>query len=151
MKNIRQSFSTKVSLWVLLFSVPLFLASVGVLFWQSHKMIRNEAVYRASGSLVSAMHRINRYLITAETASNCYAWFAEQSFRADSLLSFTNRLTSTNPYTDGCAISTEPGVIQGYPDGFMAVFQRTLVFYSTKPTEIGMGGVERKEKPVGYC
>jgi len=121
MKNIRQSFSVKVCLWVLFFSIPLFLTSVGVLFWQSHKMIRNEAVQRASGGLVNAMHRINRYLITAETATNSYVWLVEQSFRADSLLSFTNRITNTNPYLDGCAISTEPGAIPGYPDGFMAV------------------------------
>lgn len=121
MTRIRLSFSTKVSLWVLLFSVPLFLASVGVLFWQSHKMIRNEAVHRASDVLVGAMHRINRYLITAQTATNSNAWLVEQSLRADSLLSFTNRITTTNPYTDGCAISTEPGTIPGHPDGFMAV------------------------------
>lgn len=118
---IRRSFSAKVILWVLLIAVPVFLASVGVLFWQSHKLIRAEAVERATGVLNGAMHRINRYLITTETATNTNAWMVEQSLNADSLLSFTKRITTTNPYTDGCAISTEPGVIAGYPEGFLSV------------------------------
>lgn len=118
---IRRSFSAKVILWVLLIAVPVFLASVGVLFWQSHKLIRAEAVERATGVLNGAMHRINRHLITAETATNTNAWMVEQSLNADSLLSFTKRITTTNPYTDGCAISTEPGVIAGYPEGFLSV------------------------------
>lgn len=121
MIHIRRSFSAKIIFWVLLTAVPVFLGSVGVLFWQSHKLIRNEAIDRATGVLGSAMHRINRHLITAETAINTNAWMVEQSLYADSLLAFTNRITTTNPYTDGCAISTEPGVIPQYPNGFMAV------------------------------
>lgn len=121
MIHIRRSFSAKVIIWVLLIAVPVFLASVGVFFWQSHKLIRAEAVNRASGVLVSAMHRINRYLITAETATNSNAWMIEQALSADTLLASTFRIASTNPYTDGCAISTEPGVVPDYPDGFMAV------------------------------
>ena len=122
MKSIRRSFSAKVIMWVLLLAVPVFLASVGVLFWQSHKLIRAEAVERATGVLTCAMHRINRYLITAETASNTNAvWIDKQSLHPDSLLAITNRIAKTNPYTDGCAISTEPGVLSQYPDGFMAV------------------------------
>lgn len=121
MIRIRPSFSAKVIIWVLLLAVPVFLASVGLLFWQSHKLIRAEAVDRAEGVLATAMHRINRYLITAETASNTNAWMIEENLRADSLLSFAQRIAATNPYTDGCAISTEPGVIAGYPEGFMSV------------------------------
>ena len=120
MISIRRSFSAKVILWVLLLAVPVFLASVGVLFWQSHKLIRKEAVDRASGVLSCAMHRINRYLITAEVATNTNAWLVEQSLHPDSLLSYTNRILKTNPFTDGCAISTEPGVIPQYPNGVMA-------------------------------
>ena len=121
MISIRRSFSAKVIMWVLLLAVPVFLASVGVLFWQSHKLIRAEAVDKASNVLACAMHRINRYLITAQTASHTNAWLIEQSLNSDSILAMTNRIATTNPYTDGCAISTEPGVIPQYPDGFMSV------------------------------
>ena len=121
MMNIRRSFSAKVIMWVLLLAVPVFLASVGVLFWQSHKLIRAEAVDKASNVLACAMHRINRYLITTKTASHTNAWIVEQSLYPDSIQAITNRIATTNPYTDGCAISTEPGVIPQYPDGFMSV------------------------------
>ena len=121
MMSIRRSFSAKVIMWVLLIAVPVFLASVGVLFWQSHKLIRAEAVDKASNVLACAMHRINRYLITTQTASHTNAWIVEQSLYPDSIQAITNRIATTNPYTDGCAISTEPGVIPQYPDGFMSV------------------------------
>ena len=121
MMNIRRSFSAKVIMWVLLLAVPVFLASVGVLFWQSHKLIRAEAVDKANNVLACAMHRINRYLITTKTASHTNAWIVEQSLYPDSIQAITNRIATTNPYTDGCAISTEPGVIPQYPDGFMSV------------------------------
>ena len=121
MMSIRRSFSAKVIMWVLLLAVPVFLASVGVLFWQSHKLIRAEAVDKASNVLACAMHRINRYLITTKTASHTNAWIVEQSLYPDSILAMTNRIATTNPYTDGCAISTEPGVMPQYPDGFMSV------------------------------
>ena len=121
MMSIRRSFSAKVIMWVLLLAVPVFLASVGVLFWQSHKLIRAEAVDKASNVLACAMHRINRYLITTKTASHTNAWIVEQSLYPDSIQAITNRIATTNPYTDGCAISTEPGVIPQYPDGFMSV------------------------------
>ena len=121
MISIRRSFSVKVILWVLLLAIPIFLASVGVLFWASNKLIRAEAADRATGVLTCAMHRINRYLITAETATNANAWVVEQSLHPESLLSMTDRIVSMNPYTDGCAIGIEPGVIPQYPDGFMAV------------------------------
>jgi len=121
MMSIRRSFSAKVIMWVLLLAVPVFLASVGVLFWQSHKLIRAEAVDKASNVLACAMHRINRYLITTKTASHTNAWIVEQSLYPDTIQAITNRIATTNPYTDGCAISTEPGVLPQYPDGFMSV------------------------------
>ena len=120
MINIRQSFPAKVVLWVLGLAIPIFMASVGVLFWQSRKMVRDEAVDLANGVLNHAMHRIRRYLITVETATNTHARVAEQSLVADSLLHLSNRITQMNPFVDGCAISTEPHVVSGYPDRFMA-------------------------------
>ena len=118
--KIRKSFSAKVIIWVLLIAVPVFLLSIGVLFHQSRKLIRAEAVERASVVLGTAMHRINRYLITAETATHTYAWLAEQSMQPDSLKTYAERVVMLNPFVDGCAISTEPGILSQYPERFMA-------------------------------
>lgn len=121
MISIRRSFSAKVSLAVLLLAVTIFLASVGILFRQSRKMIRSESVDRATGVLTNAMHRINRYLITAETATKTHAGFVEEALQSESLQGYTNQILRLNPYVDGCVIGTEPGVLPTYPDGFMAV------------------------------
>ncbi len=124
LNKLRSSFSTKVIIWVLLIAIPIFMLSVGLLYWQSRILIRSEAEERANSVLKTAMHRINRYLITAETATNNYAWLAEQSMNADSLSAYAARLVWLNPYVDGCAIGTEPGVLPHYPKRFMAYSTR---------------------------
>ena len=65
--NTRRSFSAKLSLWILLLTVPVFFASVGLLFHQSHRMIYGESVERANGVLDASLQRLGRYLITIET------------------------------------------------------------------------------------
>lgn len=121
MLSIRRSFSAKVIFWVMLLAVPVFFASVGVLFWQSRKIVRTESVERANGALASTLQHMNRYLVTAETAANVNAWQAEETMTPETLQAITRRLVLLNPYVDGCAISTEPGVIQSCPQGFMAL------------------------------
>lgn len=118
--NIRRSFSTKLSLWVLIMAVPVFCGSVGLLFYHSQGMIRGEAVQRANVMLDVSLQRIHRYLITIETATNSYSWLIEKSMQPDSLMAISERIVHFNPYSDGCAISIEPDVIPQYPRHFMA-------------------------------
>ena len=117
--NIRRSFSAKLSIWILLLTLPVFFASVGLLFRRYHPMIHVEAVERANGVLDASLQRINRYLITTETVTNTYGWIIERSLHPDSLTALTERVVRFNPYVDGCAISTEPGVLPQYPKRFM--------------------------------
>ena len=131
LNKVRSSFSAKVIVWVLLIAIPLFLLSVGLLYWQSRKLIRAEAEERANSVLKTAMQRINRYIITAETATNTYAWLVEQSMQPDSLRTYAERLLYLNPYVDGCTIGVEPGVLQQYPKRFMAYSQRDSVSINT--------------------
>ncbi|MCR5473324.1 MAG: histidine kinase [Prevotella sp.] len=118
--NIRRSFSTKLSLWVLIMAVPVFCGSVGLLFYHSQGMIRGEAVQRANVMLDVSLQRIHRYLITVETATNSYSWLIEKSMQPDSLMAISERIVRFNPYSDGCAISIEPDVIPQYPRHLMA-------------------------------
>ena len=76
LNKVRSSFSAKVVIWVLFIAIPIFILSVGLLYWQSRKLIRAEAEERANSVLKTAMQRINRYFTTAETATNTYAWLA---------------------------------------------------------------------------
>jgi len=124
--NTRRSFSAKLSLWILLLTVPVFFASVGLLFHQSHRMIYGESVERANGVLDASLQRIGRYLITIETMTNTYSWMAERSMNPEMLKGLTNRVLLLNPYADGCAISTEPGVLPQYPEHFLTCSSRVV-------------------------
>ncbi len=96
LNKVRSSFSAKVIVWVLLIAIPLFLLSVGLLYWQSRKLIRAEAEERANSVLKTAMQRINRYIITAETATNTYAWL---DMPGDRFLASTNKHQRRMPGT----------------------------------------------------
>ena len=79
MIKVRRSFSAKISLWVLLLTVPIFIGSLGLLYMQSRQLVRDEAVDRAHGVLNASMQRISRYLITTETTANAYCWKVEDT------------------------------------------------------------------------
>ena len=119
-KMIRKSFSTKLSLGILLMSVTIFVVSLGVLFTQSRHIIRNEAVGRANAVLNTTMQRITRNLMTIENATNSYSWMIERSFQPESLLDFTSRMVRLNPHIDGCSISAEPDMFKKYGRYFSA-------------------------------
>lgn len=120
MFNIRKSFSSKISLAIIVLMVPIFVISLGVLFTQSRHMIRSEAVGRANSVLTTTMQRICRHLLTIETATNSNSWLVERSMQPEALLAYTRRIVSLNPHIDGCSISTEPGVISEYGGQFSA-------------------------------
>ncbi|SFB78765.1 methyl-accepting chemotaxis sensory transducer with Cache sensor [Xylanibacter ruminicola] len=120
MINIRKSFSTKLSVALLILAAPIFVISLGVLFSQSRKMIRNEAIGHASSVLNATMQQLNRHFLTIETATNANLWQVEQVFTPDSLLYFANRIVSLNPHIDGCSISAEPDMFPKYGRYFSA-------------------------------
>ena len=116
----RRSLSSKLSIVILLLAVPIFTLSLGVLFTQSRHLIRAEAVGRANSVLSATMQRVNRHLMTIETATNANAWLVEQSTTAQALLFYTSYIVRLNLSIDGCSISTEPGVVEGYENQFSA-------------------------------
>ena len=109
-----RSLSAKLSLAILLFAMPIFILSLGMLFKQSRIIIRNEAIGRANSVLDATMERIHRNVITVETATNAYSWQAVKYLHPDSLLAFSYRVVRFNPHIDGCSISTEPEVFPQY-------------------------------------
>ena len=117
-RSIRNSFSAKLSLYILFMAVPIFVVSIGMFFCQSRDYIRGEAVERANGALNATTQRMRRYLVTAETATNTYSWVVEQSMQSETLKRITEQIVRMNPDIDGCAISTEPNVLSDYPDFF---------------------------------
>ena len=102
------SLSTRLAISILLLAAPIFIISVGVLFFQARQIIRHEAVGRANSALNATMQRLNLNLITIETATNAYCWLAEQQMNPDSLFAISHNVVALNPHIDGCSISTEP-------------------------------------------
>ena len=73
LNRIRKSFSTKLSLGILLMAVTIFVVSLGVLYTQSRHIIRTEAVGRTKAVLNTTMQNIVRNLMTIENATNTYS------------------------------------------------------------------------------
>ena len=118
--SIRKSLSTKLGVGTLLFTVPIFIVSLGLLFLLSRHLIRNKAVGRASTVLNATMQRVTRHLMTIENATNSYSWMIEQKFEPQSLLDYTNLIVRLNPHIDGCSISAEPDMFEKYGQHFSA-------------------------------
>ena len=120
LNRIRKSFSTKLSLGILLMAVTIFVVSLGVLFTQSRHIIRTEAVGRTKAVLNTTMQHIVRNLMTIENATNTYSWMIEQQFQPEQILDFTSRIVRFNPHIDGCSISAEPNMFKKYGRYFSA-------------------------------
>ncbi len=114
MISIRKSFSTKLSIGILLMAVPIFFISLAVLFSQSRHIIRKEAVGRANSVLSTAMQRVYRHVTTIETATNVNSWLIAEHLDPDSLLELSYRIVRLNPHIDGCSISAEPDIFPKY-------------------------------------
>ena len=120
LNRIRKSFSTKLSLGILLMTVTIFVVSLGVLFTQSRHIIRTEAVGRTKAVLNTTMQHIVRKLMTIENATNTCSWMIEQQFQPEQILDFTSRIVRLNPHIDGCSISAEPNMFKKYGRYFSA-------------------------------
>ena len=94
--HIRQRLSTKLSLSILLLTVPFFVMVLGLLFLQSRHIILGEAKERASSVLETTTQRVVRHLRTVENATNSNDWLVQEKLQPDSLLSLTNRIVRQN-------------------------------------------------------
>ena len=106
--HVRYSLSLKISLSILLFVIVIFVVSIGFLFNQSHKMIRNEAIGRNMHALNNSVLRVRGFLNEAETATNNIEWIVKANIHPDSLLQYSRNVVALNPHIDGCSISMEP-------------------------------------------
>ncbi len=112
--SIRKSLSTKLGVGTLLFTVPIFIVSLGLLFLLSRHLIRNEAVGRANSVLNTAIQRVSKNLSTVETATNANSWLITSNLQPDSLFKFSHNIVQWNHNVDGCSISMEPDIFPKY-------------------------------------
>ena len=127
MSRIRKSLSLKMSHGILLMAIPIFILSLGILFWQSRNFIRQKATEHATNVLNSATQRIRTYMNTIETATNSNEWIAEENFQPEVLLELTDRIVRLNRHVNGCSITAEPDMFPEYGRYFSAYSVREKI------------------------
>ena len=110
MGRIRHSLSSKLGVSILLLSILVFVASLGVMFVQSRLMLRKKATERIGCVLDNTVQRVRTCMNRVETATNSNGWMALEYLNPDSLLTISRHVVSVNPHVNGCSITTEPDV-----------------------------------------
>ena len=110
MGRIRHSLSSKLGVSILLLSILVFVASLGVMFVQSRLMLRKKATERIVCVLDNTVQRVRTCMNRVETATNSNGWMALEYLNPDSLLTISRHVVSVNPHVNGCSITTEPDV-----------------------------------------
>ena len=107
-EHIRGSLSLKLSLWLLFFTMTVFVVSMSFLFLYSRNIMNQEAKERAVLTLENSSLKLTHLITEIETATHNAEWLVEAHTQPDSLLSFTRRVTELNPNIHSCSITTEP-------------------------------------------
>ena len=110
MDKIRHSLSSKLGVSILLLSVLVFVASLGVMFVQSRLLLRKQVTEHITSVLDNTVSRVTGCMNTVETATNANGWMALEFLNPDSLLAFSHRVVLLNSHVNGCSITTEPDV-----------------------------------------
>jgi len=113
MKNprdyIRTSLSRRLSIIIVLMASIFFLGSLGFLFVESRKAVREEALNGAAQVLDNTVQRVNVLMQRVEIASDNFMWLPLRHLDvADSMFVYSRRILTCNPDLNGCSIAFEP-------------------------------------------
>ena len=114
MSKLSKSLKLKLSTGILLMAIPIFVLALSVMFVQSRNSIRQEASEHASSLLTATMHKVKKYILATEMATNANAWFIEQKFQPDSLLALSQRIVRLNGNIHSCTIAAAPDMFPQY-------------------------------------
>jgi sigma-B regulation protein RsbU (phosphoserine phosphatase) len=86
-----------------------FLGSLGFLFVESRKAVREEALNGAAQVLDNTVQRVNVLMQRVEIASDNFMWLPLRHLDvADSMFVYSRRILTCNPDLNGCSIAFEP-------------------------------------------
>ena len=107
--SITRSFSTRVSVYILLISGAVFCIAFLVFYNSARRQVQIEAERRAMVSLDNTVLRIDEVLHSVEVALANNAWqVMDNIHRPDSMYGIVRRLLEDNPVIMGSAIAFEP-------------------------------------------
>ena len=93
------SLSTKICLISLPFVIGVFVYALGDFFFQSRRILRQEAVERAHCKLENTVSCVTNYMMEVETLSRNMKWQLQEDQAPDSLEAFSRRALQNNPDT----------------------------------------------------
>lgn len=118
---IRRSMPAKLTLWIALLSSLVLLASLGFMFSQSKKSVRQEALNRAEQVLDNTVQRVTNVLDRVAVATDNMDWLPVRHLKTpDSMFVYSRRILENNPELNGCSISFEPYYFPGKGKYFSA-------------------------------
>lgn len=111
---VRGSFSARLSLWVVLFTALIFLASQGYFTVTSRKSVRAEAISGANQVLDNTCLRLERIIDEVERAADNLEWLVYRHLNSpDTLLEYSRITLQGMDFLTGCSISFEPYYFEG--------------------------------------
>ena len=105
--------SRKYSLGITMLAAPIFMLSLGVLYFQTKNMIHQEVDDALTSSLNASQHVLRNYMNTIETAASSNIWLMQRNFNPDSLQSISNRIVRINPRVSSSSVMAVPGMLKG--------------------------------------
>ena len=109
MKIGNRSFSTRISLNILLVVAILFIVSIAIVAVSSHRIIADEATRSAQNILDAKIAELERSLSNVEMTAQGVAWLAKDRVNdTNYLYEITRIVVESNPNIVGSAIAFEP-------------------------------------------
>ncbi len=123
--SFRQSFSARLSLWVVLSAALIFFSALLHVSNLARKAVWTEAMQRGSQVLDNCELRLVRILEDVEQTADNIEWLAYRHLDSpDTLFEYTRNALQGNPDLIGCGISFEPYFMDG-KEYFSAYSSRT--------------------------
>lgn len=116
--NYEPSLKRDLSMGIILLAVPIFILSIGTMFYQSRYLIHNEVKSSNSNMLDKGLYQIRSYMTTIETAVNSNAWLMEENLVPDTLKSLSERIVRLNDPVVSCSVFMIPDYFKEYGSKF---------------------------------
>ena len=111
---IRQSFSARLSLWIVLFAALVFLAAQVYVSFVARKSVRAEAVKGASHVMDNTILRMSSIIEDVEIAADNLEWLVYRNLDSPNrLMEYSRSTVQGNSFLLGCSVSLEPYFFKG--------------------------------------
>lgn len=107
--KINRSLSAKLSFYVLLLTITIFLVSFFFFYVFTSRTINRAANDKAANLLEITKYKIENVFTTIKTVHSNIQWAViNKGIEPDSLFNLTREVVAQNPYIFGCAVAFEP-------------------------------------------